>query len=390
MKTEQFIRRMNQLSGLRKVFATKPSFVAPKLVHDFAHEIPTLVKEIGQLLQSEAKTSSLDDFIYPKGISMPSVSFYRPDCIITEEGIKVLEFNIDYGSCSVEVGLELNRFYSMCALDSAAQKNLLFDGHNSLVHYLCARSKGKRICLWDIGGRQMAQIIDRNGVVELLKKSGLSVCVAEEEDVLQHLDADFIFRYFAYPHFFSKPDRIKLLKLVLQSGEHDVDTQSVLLDSKLGLAKLYQQSQDGPLAELVNKYMVPTLHVNDQNLNHVLECKDNWVLKKGSSFQGKDVYVGRSTSKVDWHESVMNALTEQDWIAQKFIQSKQLEMQVSDGENTWIANGPHVFNGLFINNNLAGCFLRQKIINSDLKIGAVDNINVLANLISTDVDMDEV
>ncbi len=49
--------------------------------------------------------------------------------------------------------------------------------------------------------------------------------------------------------------------------------------------------------------------------------KDLFIIKKGQSYQGDDVFVGRSTPMDEWRAHVENALRDGTWLAQEFVRS---------------------------------------------------------------------
>ncbi|MDY7093411.1 MAG: hypothetical protein SX243_10620 [Acidobacteriota bacterium] len=91
-------------------------------------------------------------------------------------------------------------------------------------------------------------------------------------------------------------------------------------------------------------------------LPDVLEdCREQLVIKKGSSSRGLDIYIGSRTPADEWQEACDRALEDGSWIVQERIQPKPL-LFVADGKPTAhdVVWGHFVFGDRY-----AGTFLRM-------------------------------
>lgn len=75
-----------------------------------------------------------------------------------------------------------------------------------------------------------------------------------------------------------------------------------------------------------NKYSIDSERVSEQ--------RTSWVLKKGNSMQGRDVFIGKYTSQEQWDRVVEKGFKEGDWIAQEVIDPFVIRHPNSDSEVT--------------------------------------------------------
>ncbi|WP_430408756.1 hypothetical protein [Kordia sp.] len=110
------------------------------------------------------------------------------------------------------------------------------------------------------------------------------------------------------------------------------------------LRKLASEGKfEGTQNELVLHYIPWTEVIEDievlyegktQNIIELLkENKDKFVIKIIDGLQGKDVFIGKFTSKTDWENAIKEALNDKKYIAQKF--SDSLNLLAPNKENAW-------------------------------------------------------
>jgi hypothetical protein len=145
----------------------------------------------------------------------------------------------------------------------------------------------------------------------------------------------------------------------------------LLLSDKRNLALLHENRSSGLLSpgekETVRRYIPWTYRVTDQkvefeggeaNLPDLLAtARDRLVLKQGSNYGGKGVFLGRFTPAPRWDELVRQALESGDWVVQELLESRSYLYQCGDygcapHDVIW---GPFVFG-----NTYGGVILRMQ------------------------------
>ncbi len=320
---------------------------------------------------------------------MASVSvFFRPDCILTEQGPKVIEFNIDSGCLSLPSGMVLKEFYQCVSglskyihTSYGALMQDSFFAEQAFADYL-KNKKNARYFLWDIANRTRDVVNDRNLIMEYLKGQGIELKLLEGTKVLleRYKPNDYLFRFFAYPHFaVNKNWEIYqgLPKSMIKS--FDVSASSFLYDSKIFLALLWDKNIQKFLAsdeiDLIAKYIPKSQAVDrldGKELADIILNKNKWILKKGTSFQGKDVFIGRETAAEDWKQNMVEAKANKGYIIQEIVSSLKIQIELTDGTHFRQSEGANLMNFYYVGNKFSGIVFRFKVSSGCLKVGAID------------------
>ncbi len=106
------------------------------------------------------------------------------------------------------------------------------------------------------------------------------------------------------------------------------------------------------------------------------ERKEEFVIKAAQGFQGKDVFIGKFSSTVEWEEAIRIALKNGHFIAQEFSDSIDFEAPNRQGEWT-----PHklIWGAFGFGSNYGGVWVRMSEVTTDVGIinsatGAVEAI----------------
>jgi hypothetical protein len=378
------VRRINLAGASSRCVATGPLKLPSKAIDDFTRDIPIVIDylrkkysqdKISESIQLNKLPNWLESFIDQSLFN--STRFFRPDCVVTADGIKIVEFNIDFGSCGVEVGIELKRLMSAAGV-ALQDLNQWFNADQAYVDYLIGRCHGRPLLIWDIEGRSKEFVSDRMRFLSLLEQKGLDTVLCEGAIKSDLARGKVVLRYFAYPHFLGLANLHDSLR-VLDQKVNDVDVSSCLLDSKQNMAMLYESAVAGSLPEPINsivlKYVLPTFKVNDKVRSQLLQEKDRWVIKRFSGFQGNAVWVGRDVDEALWGQVVTESLLSDDCVCQYFCEATSMQVAVTDGNSLWQHVGPHLINFFFIDNTYSGAIGRLGLLSNQKKIGRVDGLS---------------
>ncbi len=117
-----------------------------------------------------------------------------------------------------------------------------------------------------------------------------------------------------------------------------------MLSDKRNLALLYENRNSDVLSpaerETVGRYIPWTYRVVDQKVHYeeaeadltnlLFSARDRLVLKEGSSYGGKGVFIGKVTSEARWDELVRQALASGGWVVQERLESSSYLFQCGD------------------------------------------------------------
>lgn len=161
--------------------------------------------------------------------------------------------------------------------------------------------------LKEIGFRPDGKVVFKNHIIDGLL---LSPHESIKRDVVVRLTASFLGGRLAFP----------------DSPFHG------LVGNKLALALLHDPHVKSELSELENQIIEKHIpwgarassseftwrgrsYTSDEFYR---ELKDDIVLKKSRSFQGKDVVVGRFSTSIEWEKTLRGALASRDWLVQEY------------------------------------------------------------------------
>lgn len=329
----------------------------------------------------------------------PLSGFFRPDCILTRDGPKVLEFNIDPGSMVFIAGMSPKDFYrKVGSMDADLQKSYgtglegSFWAERKFASLLAGmQASGRKIFFWDIAGRGEAQVRERARELDYFRDCGLNIELLEGDEVLRHAaPGNYIFRYFAYTHFLTphpslRDSYFRLPADILASS--DISAASVLYDSKLNLSMLWDpavQSRLDPEERALIKRYVPRSYrsgsVPPDVMNSVLRDKGNWIVKSGTGCQGRGTFAGPDLSAEDWRSRVEAAEHDKDHIFQERVTPAALPVELTDGKESFPPGEGHILNFYFVDEEFSGLLFRLTKGGSGTKIGAIDAKAVVAAL----------
>lgn len=125
-----------------------------------------------------------------------------------------------------------------------------------------------------------------------------------------------------------------------------------------------------PWTVKINSTHVPWKGKNIALLELLEKEKDNLVIKKSNSGQGKDVFVGRCTPFEKWVECIDNVKHDNDWIVQEFCDPEPFIATIDDPQL-------HLFHpiiGVFhLDNEYGGSFIRAS--KADKSAGVINSAN---------------
>lgn len=326
-------------------------------------------------------------------------SFFRPDCILTENGPKLVDFNIDNGSMAFTAGLESKNFYKSDKIirEYIEQKygfglDASFGAEREFVNYLSRiQYLGNKIQIWDIPGRSEDQKKERNSLLQFYRTQGLSIELIESESIPRDPKKGvYTFRFFAYIHFAKKPEQLRKFfgetaGLSLESA--DVGFSSITYDNKINMALLWSSDVQKFLTpeeiRLVTKYIPKTYGLNrltPSQLTSVRSNREEWVLKAGTGIQGLDVHLGLELNDDQWIEMIATALRTGNSIVQERSIPLKLDIEFTDGRSEITVDGAHIMNFYYVNDKFSGVVFTVNRDRKMTKVGVVDSLDVFVAL----------
>lgn len=308
----------------------------------------------------------------------PSTVF-RTDMIMTAYGPKILEFNLDKTVPQFQVPYSLKNIYGLSRKycdEFYKLSGIPFPDWLDLARMFATKNKNiRQDIFWDVDRTSENVLNQRNQILKsyakiknnTLLKTGINSLVDDYSSKNHH-------RIFAYVHFLNNQDvNITSTDLANEIGS------AIVFDNKLLLGYLYTKDFVELLSKdevnLVNKYVPKTRLTKNLTTKEKLELvkdKNNWVLKKGNSWQGQDVLIGKSTSQ----EQFAATLDLKNWIIQEYVEPNQLRVNLIDGHNDFKSEGTNLLNFYFIDDTFSGSIIRV-CKTKMFKIGAIDYKNVI-------------
>lgn len=365
--------------------------VANRWIQEVQH-IKQLIKALPRLLT--LKDSEISDFYHLSPIlkdvfikaTTSMDSCYRPDCIITAEGLKILEFNIDPGAMMVQTGsgprdLLISYLKAIKSNEKdikSAQESFLAD--SNFRHYLSKLVLNKKILLWDIP-RSGAGAKLRDELAAALSQHGITVHFISGDEILNFTKSNdhIVFRMFSYPHLSLSEDMKNIYNMSLPFDFEHIGVKNLIYDSKINFAHMWNPEISKYFSnhdiELIKTY-IPETYILDKSLDaHKLKLiSDNpndWVIKIINGFQGNNVFLGSEMAISEWHALLETEYQSGSYIVQRSIKPKSFSVKLTNGAqvNEW--NGRHLLNLFFVNEIFSGFVFR---FNNGMsaKIGAVN------------------
>ncbi|AXG70741.1 glutathione synthetase [Kordia sp. SMS9] len=126
------------------------------------------------------------------------------------------------------------------------------------------------------------------------------------------------------------------------------------------------------IKDSIEIYKGEKMHIREILKNN----KENMVVKAAQGYQGKDVFIGRFSSDVEWNEAIELALKDKNFIAQEF--SDSIKVLAPNKENEWT---PHklIWGAFGFGNKYGGVWVRTSEVANDIGVinsatGAVESI----------------
>jgi len=414
--TSRFGNEIRRSVGIFRRVSNKPVFfpmgvlpIDARLVNSWAQDILRLKKLICGLRHRMSLTvdeycdlfsipTNLRPIACSRELAFPS-EYFRPDCILTTSGPKVLEFNIDPGSMVFIAGMAPKNFYrSIPGMDSFLKKLSAsgLDGsfwaeRSFLSHLLRLDSIGRRICIWDVPGREKEQAKEREIELDYFRRTGLEVELIEGGDIVDKISREmYVFRYFSYNHFLLSRkyfDSSYIRVFDDFSETNDISGSSVVFDNKQNLALLWttkvQHYLDSKELELVKRYIPRTYQSSTQDevlLHRVRNNRESWIIKGGNGFQGRNTSAGQDCSEAEWGSFFCEAQKNGDAVFQEVVAPISIPVFLTDGTNQYPQAGGHIANFYYVNDRFSGLVFRLKRDGKGLKIGAINAGDVVAAL----------
>ena len=403
-ETGKFAQRMNRIRQTPGWYVYPTIQLSSKDLYTAAKDllrIKEIICGLPQLLNLShrdflsklGESSNLLDFSKNESLEWKS-SFFRPDCILTSQGLKILEMNIDNGSMAMYGGMALKSFYKMQSLlpkyinsvGGVAIDETLDIENNLFQYFKNIQDCGKRIYFWDLALRSEAVRTERDREIAYLRNKGIEISLVLGKEIL-HVPANgdsYVFRYFAYPHIFKKNSDLpeifsEIPGILFKNG--DLGGTSSLYDHKVNLALLWNHKVQSQLSlkdvELIQKYIPESYFVDD--LLPKLTDRTDWVLKQGIGFQGAQVLLGSDCSQEEWDIALSEAKIKSGFVLQKKVQALSLQARATDGYSSKYVGQNHVLNMFFVDNKFCGSWFRLAS-NAQGKVGAIDSENILGVL----------
>lgn len=314
--------------------------------------------------------------------------YARPDCILSDGRLQVLEFNISTGSTNLAAGVASRWFLHFSPAHSQALSTLSqewefldWQADQAWARQLTEFGDGGRVGLWyhDNTPAVVRHVQDN---CDLLSDAGVDVVPVHTADAAK---SDLpLFLGFSQTHL-NRPGGGELASQIgaILDGPRHVQARpaDIASSSKLNLALLHELDRRGLLdpsdADLVRSHVPETISLRRdlQRTDELRRHKDCWVLKPAISFQASGIRVGRSTAQPEWER----ALSAAAGVAQRVVSSDSIGLpfclpdQPRLIEDANVLLMPH-----FIGGDFAGISLR--VAPREVVIGRVDFTTVFSSI----------
>ncbi|MEU7428738.1 hypothetical protein [Streptomyces sp. NPDC040750] len=295
----------------------------------------------------------------------------RPDCLLRDGTLTLVEFNVGSGSTTVSGGVLTRMFYETSKAFRAHTAELeklggveTYRADEVLVQHLeSLRQADEPVVIWVLDDEPLHVDLAR-ALVALCDSHGLDVRLALTEEILAAEPADLpnVFSYFSSLQF-ELPDRESLhagYRKLLASPHrafYDMDLMSLYYTSKANLALLRAPEFLAGLAPedaaLVERHIPETVVIRDEaDIARLTGEQSEWVIKPFRSFQARGTLAGRWTPADEWRAALVEAAAEGGFVAQRFIEDDRvLQLVATDQGAEWRRTiaivSPHIIGGRF-------------------------------------------
>ncbi|OQW51902.1 MAG: hypothetical protein A4S09_09550 [Proteobacteria bacterium SG_bin7] len=313
----------------------------------FKNDIEKISVEFGL---PELKAKWITDYFPP---DFNTIGWARPDAYVWEDNVQFMEQNLTTGIGGFSFVELVNRFFEEhpAILQLRAKYDLqplsVIEGIRNFFNEPTFR--GKQVGYLDAIVPETGRVYDMEGsfLVDELKKRGALIHYFETEHATSKNDKVYFDGKHIEVFLRNFPGdlisaRLKDLMPILKScGARNcfmVETPyDLVLMNKLILAYLsdekYRHYFSKSESDFLDKVLPWTRRFNSELVSVAEREKNNFVLKKGIGWQGRQVVMGANSSVDDWKGAIANALRDGDWILQKVIEAPLVEMPfLVDGE----------------------------------------------------------
>ncbi len=343
------------VSGIRRLCALvdllpELAFAGDRLAFADFHGIPP---QLTDLLDAEGETATW---------------FARPDCVLSDGHLRVLELNIGTGSVNLAAGVASNLYFAGATPLPEVRSALAGRYHiadwsadEAFAAKLAEFGRGEPVGLWYHGPPAEVRPVVENicHVVGAHDVPAVPVHTADIESFAGPLYACFatarlfgpdgeeaarVFRWAA-----GRPDRA-----LARPGD-------VLRTAKTNLALLHGLAVRGELdaadAEIVLRHVPETRLADDARADpRIRRRKDDWVIKPDISFQGQGVLLGRNATEQQWHTALDRKSA---GVVQRVVDSDRIPLlEYRDGELRAESGARLVIMPHFIAGSFAGASAR--------------------------------
>ena len=295
--------------------------------------------------------------------------FARPDLLLSSNGLKILELNIDTAIVPQSLTAYLQTHYG-CIIDSDMGKVAPF----VKVMVDLVNKIGKPIAL--LGTKEKADVFDPVNawlVEEIDSRSNHPVRYYPSEKWIKakKIDEPLFVRWFSFYQINRHSDmRQAYDAITVESNDLYPEATFPTLDSKSLLAEMHKIGEEGILNQneydLVKKYIPYTEELTKFNISQkpdlfskIINNKDAFVLKKSQSHAGRDVYVGCQMNFDEWCHAANCALETEDYIVQEYVSNTLTKhVRISDGKSISEKDLSYIVGPFVIDWKIAGVLVR--------------------------------
>lgn len=330
----------------------------------------------------------LDDLLTDRGLG--TGFFARPDCVLADGSLRVLEMNIGTGTVDITAAAASALYFEGGTPYPAIRELMMdewqmteLDPSAALAEQLEALG-GSRVGLWHHRDTAAARRTMED-MCEVLSVHGINA-VPVHTASLPGFD-DPLYGFFSTVHMIGD-GAFHLCKTIRNAlsgpgGPCLVRPGDLPRTAKANLAIVYELAVRGALAEpdaqLVLRHVPETVLLSRAEpglLARIRREKDDWVIKPNISFKGIGVRVGRRMTRSQWDDSLAQA---GDGIGQRFVNCDPMPvLLVKDGQLTVSDTGslvlmPHFFAGRFA--GMSAAYSQHRDV-----LGRIDFETVLSSL----------
>lgn len=334
--------------------------------------------------------------------------FSRADLMKSEQGFKLIEFNIDSSVGGQEVG-ELNRIYTK-EYESVLNGTKIHDPIEGAIEhferFFSSMGWGKEektIGIMDWYPDMELYIEDHKLLAERLRHAGFKPLICHQKNVFINEEGvflagdkiDLLYKFFLLSDALGNLEQIKPLADCIKDGKviaiNDIHTDA--FSNKGNLAILWEMLDKGYLSKekesIIKKYIPWTSLVKNKtiykgkeiDIDSFTDHKNNLVLKPSRGYGGNGIVLGWECSEEEWGVAIDNALqSEEPYILQERVITVYENLPHFDNGKVKYLDAELNYGLFLINNSFNGIILRGTLrdssnmltnVNQGARIGGV-------------------